>query len=125
MKTKIFETKYEVEEGGEGIDDEFTSKKDALDFINNEAMGKHFIVYKTTINRQIIKNINLKRPRPCYGGWHKGHHVSQEDRDKEIKNPFCGGCGYKLKRIYVNFEVNYILARPLEHIEDGKTGSKK
>jgi len=120
-------TRYEVATNDDGdldIDegfydeDGFSTKKEALEHISDGAMGKHFIIYKTTVTRKVVKVINVKRPRPCYGGWGKGHHVYPEDIEKEKPFIFCKGCGYKLKLVTRDFNLTYILAKPLEHKED-------
>jgi len=131
LKPKLTRTRYEVAiiEGvsisiDEGLDDDhggFGSKKEALEYINNKAMGKHFVLYKTTIQRKEIKTINLKRPRPCHGGWYSGHRVSEEDEKNETKNPFCTDCGYKLRRISRFAEADRLVTvKPLVHREDMK-----
>ena len=130
MTVKLNEIKWEVASDRYSekyeIDEDFDSKKDAIEYINGESMAKHFYLIKTTITRTIIKKINLKRPRTCHGGWYKGHNVSQIDLDNETKNPFCIHCGYKLRRVTRNYgNVSWVAVNPLVHKEDEDAGSKK
>ncbi len=123
MTIKLKETKWEVEsnEHHSGyIDETFDTKKQALEYINGKAMGKHFNLYKTTIKRELIKKINLKRPRPCHGGWYAGHSVSEQDEENQVTRPYCTDCGYRLRLIHRNLENTYITDKPLVHKDDKK-----
>jgi len=129
MKIKTHKILFEVALDDDGdididegldLDSGFTTKKEALEYINEDAMGKHFALYKTTVKRVLIKTINLKRPRPCHGGWYSGHRVSEEDKENENRRPFCTSCGYQLRLIHRNFDASYITDKPLVHKDDKK-----
>jgi len=123
MKTKLKQIKWEVEDEKSYGDepDEFDTRKEAMEFINQKSFGKHFVLYRTSIKRRIVKKINLTRPRPCVGGWYNGHSISDEDMKNEVKNPFCSICGYKLKRVnHFSRDTSFVAIKPLEHNEDKK-----
>lgn len=123
MKVKQKETKWDVvDEASYHFEpDQFDTKKEAMEFINKKSFGKHFVLYRTTIKRRLIKKINKLRPRPCVGGWYNGHSISEEDMKSEIRNPFCTNCGYKLRRITHTFgEESFVAKKPLVHKEDKK-----
>lgn len=105
------------------IHETFDTKKEMLDEINDVALGKKFSIYKITIKKELIKTINKKRPRPCYGGWRKGHSTGFEYKPPEKgvypQSVFCKSCGYRLKLIYRDItEPAYILDKPLVHKDD-------
>jgi len=118
MTAKLKQIKWEVEDEKSYGDEpeQYDTRKEAMEFINKESFGKHFVLYRTSIKRRVIKKINLTRPRPCVGGWYNGHTVSDKDEDAK---PFCTICGYKLKRVSHSFrEPSFVVLKPLLHKED-------
>ena len=123
MKAKLKQIKWEVEDEKSYGDEpeEFDTRKEAMEFVNQKSFGKHFVLYRTSIKRRVIKKINLTRPRPCVGGWYNGHSVSKSDEDSDVKTPFCTICGYQLKRVSHTFgEPSFVVLKPLLHKEDKK-----
>lgn len=121
---KLKEIRYTVD-GDRVNNQEFDSKSELLSYVNDEALGKKFNIYKVTITRELIKKINKKRPRPCYGGWMKGHRTGFEyNKPKDDDYPtrlYCKSCGYLMKKIYRNYtDPSYVLVRPLVHKDDSE-----
>ncbi|MCV0393659.1 MAG: hypothetical protein K5790_10295 [Nitrosopumilus sp.] len=102
-----------------GNERECETKKELLEEIKDEMLGTNFKIYKVTIIRELVKTIDKKKPRPCYGGWGKGHTIPDGDFKNEVPFTFCKRCGYLMKLIYKNFtEPNYVLATPRVHKND-------
>lgn len=127
MKLKLNEIKYEVynvEEFNEkwraDPEEEFDTIKEAREYIKEETMGGKFVIVKITKTREKIADVK-EDVVPCYGGWHKGHSVSQEDLKNEVKNPFCTRCGYKLRRVVRDWgNVGYVTVKPLQRKGDSR-----
>jgi len=103
-------------------DFQYTDKKQMMDDIKTKLLGKKFEIIRMTINREIIRVIDKKRPRPCYGGWSQGHSTEFDwDKTREkTKFTWCSRCGYKLKLVERNFIQRFILVKPLIHKDDKK-----
>lgn len=122
---KLKEIKYAVT-SNVGSEEKFDSKHESLQAINDSMLGSSFKIYKVVITRTLVKTVNKKRPRPCYGGWRLGHSVPESDLKNESKFTFCNRCGYLLKLVYRNFtDGSYILAKPLIHKNDENLVCKK
>lgn len=118
---KLSETVYqagEITDSGvelveQHFDPNFKTISELKEFIKDDCDEKYYVLYKTTIKREVIKVISQEE-KPCTGGWRKGHSPENKD-DKET---WCYGCGYKLKMVYKGLDRKFILVQPLQHRDD-------